>query len=770
VTVAGKLNLFFIVLMISVTCALTGLVAQREYQVALDDQAERAVAQVLSRPDLQLYVYQRDEVELQLVLGGLLKSPTVILALAHDSGGGELARRSRANLPTQNLPPFDALRTNASATQTSLVALDSRQNSIGAGFWTSLFGEKSLIHLTIPVFSSVDPTVKGLTALDFYRAIESADELASVVVIGYVQLGIDRGEVLNSIRPTVGKMLGLSLALLLVCAAVVVLMTRRITKPMAQLTQLADEVASGEMTTRVEIRGGKEFTDIANALRGVVGNASNYKKEIEVDHKLLAMRADEGASELSRRSEELDQAALEITATKTQLQKMAYYDNLTSLPNRRLFTEQLGMLLRLSQRSGKTLALLFLNLDNFKRINESLGHSAGDLLLRETGKRLAQCLRDSDMLAHYVESEQGIEVSRLGGDEFTVVLNQLDDTESAGLVARRLIDRMLQPMTIEGQELVVSPSIGISLAPKDAQDVEGLLKAANTAMHHAKASPAEDFLFYNTAMDAATLDHLKLETDLRKAIEREQLLLHYQPQVDTVTGTVVGAEALLRWEHPEFGLVPPFKFITIAEEIGMMAELGDWVLVEVCRQMSEFMAQNLKLPRVAINISAFQFSPAFVARVKAVLLEAAIPAPMLELGLTEGMLMGNDSLTTECLLELREMGVYLSVDDFGTGCAPLEYLSHYPLDELKIDRSFVHNCDLREDSGRLVSAIIAMASALKLNTVAEGVETEGQLQFLSNNGARIMQGFLLSEPVPAGQLAGLLVPWHFMEQVQKITE
>ncbi|RLA51484.1 MAG: GGDEF domain-containing protein, partial [Gammaproteobacteria bacterium] len=446
-----------------------------------------------------------------------------------------------------------------------------------------------------------------------------------------------------------------------------------------------------------------------------------------------------------------------------------YYDSLTSLPNRRLFSEQLSLLLDLNERNGKPLALLFINLDNFKRINDSLGHSAGDLLLQDVGKRLVGCLRSSDMLGHYVESGPRIDVSRLGGDEFTVVLNQLDTIDSASVVAQRVIDRLVEPMIIDDHELVVTPSVGIAAAPRDAVDVEGLLRAAGTAMHHAKASARDDFLFYNEDMQSTGLDRLKLESDLRKAIDRDELLLHYQPQVDTANGSIVGVEALLRWEHPEFGLVPPFKFIPLAEEIGLIEEFGDWVLVEVCRQMHEFREQGLELPKVAINVSPLQFNPLFINRVKEVLIQADLPASMLELGLSEGVLMHNDRSTIKSLQELRELGVYLSVDNFGISYAPLSYLGSCPLDELKIGRSFVVDCDLREESGRLVKAIISMANSLNLRIVAEGVETEGEYQFLTSNGARVMQGYLFSKPVPAEELkAQLVVPWHYMTQIQRI--
>ncbi len=768
-TIAGRINILFTAAAVFLGCVVTAYTANREYQINLDQLVQGSLARVLSRPDLQVDIYRQDKTSLEDILGGFLEPRPVSLAVAYNSLGEILARRDVANSPPHSLPPFDALRANFPAVEPGLIGLSPEGKPAGTGFWSSLISGESLIHLTMPVFSPVNPTQRGLTTLDFITALAEPGVQNSLVVMGYIHLAIEREELMQDIGPAVSRVFFVSLALTLLCALTVFLMTRRINRPLSQLAQLADQVASGELKEYVEIEGGKEFRDIATALNGVLGDVHSFKREKDVGHKLLTWKVDESASKLSMRNEELHKAANEITETRDQLHQMAYYDSLTSLPNRRLFTEQLSLLLRLNERKGKPLALLFINLDNFKRFNESLGHSAGDLLLREVGKRLVGCLRSSDMLAHYVESGPRIDVSRLGGDEFSVVLNQLDNIDSAGLVAQRVIDRLVEPMTIDGHELVVTPSVGIAVAPRNAVEVEGLLRAAGTAMHHAKASAKNNFLFYNEDMEATGLDHLKLESDLRKAIDRNELLLHYQPQVDTANGSIVGAEALLRWEHPEYGLVPPFRFISLAEEIGLIEDLGDWVLVEVCRQMKEFREQGLELPRVAINVSALQFSSHFIERVKEVLMQADLPPSMLELGLSEGVLVDNDKSTIRSLQELRELGVYLSVDNFGTSYAPLSYLGRCPLDEIRIDRSFVADCDIREENARLVKAIISMAKSLDLHMVVEGVETEGEYQFLIDNGARVMQGYLFSKPVPAEELKRqLVVPWHFMTRIQRI--
>jgi len=294
------------------------------------------------------------------------------------------------------------------------------------------------------------------------------------------------------------------------------------------------------------------------------------------------------------------------------------------------------------------------------------------------------------------------------------------------------------------------------------------LKAADTAMYHAKSSGKNNFLYYSSSMDAAGVERLRLETDLRKAVELDQLVLHYQPQVDTVSGTVVGAEALIRWEHPIHGLVPPFKFIPLAEEMGLIGELGLWILREACLQMKEFRDLGLNLPKIAVNVSALQFNATFIKQVAQVLQETELPPSCLELELTEGVVMDNANSTINALHELKETGVSLSIDDFGTGYSSLSYLSRFPLDELKIDRSFVIDFDNSENSASLVIAIIAMGKSMNLKLVAEGVETHEQYHFLTSNGANVIQGYLFSKPVAAAELKPLLAPYHFLQQIEAI--
>tara|TARA_R110001599_G_scaffold353883_1_gene602247 strand:- start:35384 stop:37693 length:2310 start_codon:yes stop_codon:yes gene_type:complete len=766
-TMVGRINVLFFAAALILVLALTGFTAYREYQIVRDRAVDASLAALKSRPALQVAIYQRDAADLQELLLEFLEIPAVVSANARD-GLGELLSRAEQAGAVALQPPFEIVRGDLAAGETGLTAFNPEMQAIGTSLWSAWANSNSPLYLTVPVFTAVNPARQGLKAYDFFMAPLDTKAKRSLRIIGYLQLEISSGLLWSAIRPTLSSLLYGGLLLVVICCAAIALVTRRITRDLSRLAQLADSVAAGKLEKPLEIKASGDIRDIANVLNHVLGGFSNLKRETDAGQRLLSKKVDEHTSQLSERDEKLNQAAEEITETRSRLQRVAYYDNLTSLPNRRLFTEQLGLLLALNERNSHILALLFLNLDNFKRINDSLGQSAGDEVLLEVAKRLVFSVRGSDSVGHYAGTGQKIEVSRVGGDEFTVVLNQLDRVESAGVVAERLLVALEKPMTVEGQEIVVSPSIGVATAPVDGITAEALLKTASIAMHYAKASVRDTFLFYAGHMEDSGVGHLKLEADLRKAVERGEFELHYQPQVNTLTGAVAGAEALLRWQHPELGAVPPSRFIPLAEEIGVISALGDWVMAEACRQMKAFDALELALPKVAINVSAFQFTRSFPQRVKEILQQHDLPANRLELGLSENLLMDEDQTAGEMLKDLRQLGVFLSVDDFGTSFAPLGYLSHYTLDELRIDRSFILGCDSNESRAKLVKAIIAMARSLELGIVAEGVETTAQYRFLINNGADVMQGYLFSKPVPAEELQKILAPWHFVQQLQKL--
>ncbi|MDF1554607.1 MAG: EAL domain-containing protein [Deferrisomatales bacterium] len=440
-----------------------------------------------------------------------------------------------------------------------------------------------------------------------------------------------------------------------------------------------------------------------------------------------------------------------------QIRFLAYFDSLTGLPNRRQFTERLARSLQTAQRHNRLAALLFLDLDRFKRINDTLGHSAGDHLLQEVSSRLLTCLRKTDCVTRPSEIAAESVVARLGGDEFIVLLGEVNRVQDAAKVARRIVEVLSEPFVLQGQEVVVTTSIGITLFPFDGEDADTLLKNADTAMYHAKDQGRNNYQFYNESMNATAFERLVLEANLRRALERQEFVLHYQPQVKLQDGRIFGAEALIRWRHPEMGLVPPGKFIPLAEETGLIVPIGEWALRTACEQMRAWQEEGLPTVRIAVNVSSPQFAdPGFAATVDRILRATGLLPEHLDLEMTESILMGDVETSILCLRQLKELGVWLSVDDFGTGYSSLSYLRRFAIDTLKVDRSFLLNVPDDPDHVAITSAIIALAHSLHLGVIAEGVESPEQVRFLRPQGCGDAQGFLFSRPVDAEEFRVLL--------------
>ncbi|OIP13984.1 MAG: hypothetical protein AUK53_05765 [Betaproteobacteria bacterium CG2_30_59_46] len=434
---------------------------------------------------------------------------------------------------------------------------------------------------------------------------------------------------------------------------------------------------------------------------------------------------------------------------KKRLHELAYYDELTGLANRHLLLDRLQLELLQSRRSGNLMALLFLDLDRFKVINDTLGHAADDRLLVLAAERLGGCVRDGDTLA------------RMGGDEFVALLRNIDDKPVVAHVAARMVDAMVLPFFVDGHELFVTASIGIALYPGDGDDIDALIRNADTAMYRAKDSGRNNYQFYAAAMNEEAQQRLRLETDLRHATERNELFVLYQPQADISVRRIVGAEALVRWQHPGLGLIPPMEFIPIAEESGLIVQVGEWVLRAVCRQNKAWQDAGLPPVRVAVNLSPLQFRQQdLFAVVSAALKESGLEPQYLELELTESIFMEDIEAAIVTLRQIKNLGVALSIDDFGTGFSSLSYLKRFPIDTLKIDQSFVRDSPGNPDDSAIVEAIIAMAHSLKLKAIAEGEETEQQLAFLRERGCEMMQGYLCARPLAPDQFAEILVTHH----------
>jgi diguanylate cyclase (GGDEF)-like protein/PAS domain S-box-containing protein len=427
--------------------------------------------------------------------------------------------------------------------------------------------------------------------------------------------------------------------------------------------------------------------------------------------------------------------------SEARLEYQALFDGLTGLPNRVLFERRLQEALA-SASADAGFALLFIDLDRFKSVNDTLGHGAGDALLQQVTARLAEHMRAGDTLA------------RMGGDEFTCILGGVRDVEAAARVAERVLDACRAPFDIDGHEIFIGASVGVSLWPLHGEDASVLLRGADSAMYRAKTSGKDRYRVYSSDMASAAAEALTLEAALHRALERDELVLHYQPKLDAVTHRLIGFEALVRWNHPRRGLLQPGVFIPVAEKSGLIVRLGAWVLRRACEQTAAWRRAGLAPPPMAINVSARQFDDgAFIDHVAGILRELDLPADHLEIELTEGVIMRNVAESSHQLARLRVLGVRIAVDDFGTGYSSLSYLQRLPIDLLKIDRSFVKDMDARPSTLPLVHAIIELAHSLGLQVIAEGVETQEQLESLQRLTCDQIQGFLLGVPVTAEEAA-----------------
>lgn len=433
-------------------------------------------------------------------------------------------------------------------------------------------------------------------------------------------------------------------------------------------------------------------------------------------------------------------------AAQSRLDFLAHHDPLTGLPNRLLLRDRFGQAAAIASHQKSIVALLYLDLDNFKQINDSLGHELGDKLLGDVVTRILSCIRETDT------------ISRQGGDEFIVLLTNVRDVGTIEVIANNIVEAFDEPFSIDNHAINTSFSIGISLFPNDGEEFDNLLKKADTALYQAKDAGRNTFRFYTQQMNVDALDYLKLEGQLRNAIKQQEFLLHFQPQINTESGHVIGAEALVRWQHPELGLVPPDKFIPLSERSGLIIPLGEWVLNEACRQARVWWKTTSQSSMViAVNLSALQFKRGdIVATVTNALERSGLLPGQLELELTESILLQDIEVVMKTLRQLKAIGVKISIDDFGTGYSSLSYLKRLAVDKLKIDKSFINDISEDADSAAIVKAMIQLGHTLQLTVIAEGVETDSQLAFLKNFGCDEIQGYLFSRPLPAEEFAAFL--------------
>ncbi|GFO66467.1 two-component system response regulator [Geomonas limicola] len=496
--------------------------------------------------------------------------------------------------------------------------------------------------------------------------------------------------------------------------------------------------------------------------------AITYRKPYSIDHQILLPNGEERyvhteaevRYDKSGRPCQLSGTVQDITERRNdeeRIRRLAFYDSLTGLPNRVFFKENLERALVRAERRQCRVATMFLDLDRFKWINDTLGHAVGDQLLQEFAARLSATLRSSDLVARANLSDASHALARLGGDEFTVILDDLDQAQEAALVARRILEAVRKPFVLEGQEVSLTVSIGISIYPDDGEDIVTLIKNADTAMYYAKERGKNTFQFYTHAMTQSACLHLMLETQLRRALERDEFTLAYQPIVDLATGKINRLEALLRWHNQELGDVPPATFIPLAEETGVIKAIDAWVLRQALNQLKRWQEAGHGELRIAVNLSGQALVHQNLAdRVAALLEETGVAAHSLELELTEGVLMRNSSAPLESLKRLKELGLTLAIDDFGTSHSSLSALRRFHLDTLKIDRSFITDLPGDQDSAAIVRALVGLAGNMRMAVVAVGIETAEQLAFLRELGCGLLQGFLFSRPLTPLEVAELL--------------
>ena len=450
----------------------------------------------------------------------------------------------------------------------------------------------------------------------------------------------------------------------------------------------------------------------------------------------------DGFNEMLSEIEERDEV---LRQHQDNLQVLAHFDSLTQLPNRALYYDRLSQALLQATRTTQKVAVMFVDLDHFKDINDTSGHRIGDLLLKDVAERLQKIVRASDTVA------------RMGGDEFTVLLPNLEDPDNVSPVAQKILKNISEVYRVEGNEIYITASVGITIFPNDGQTVDELLKNADTAMYHAKNNGRNVFQFYSQEMNVKMMNRLDLQNSLRHALERKEFILYYQPRVNIVDRSVSSMEALIRWSHPEKGMIMPDRFIPMTEETGMIVPIGEWVIRAACLQIIKWQGKGIPLFPVAVNVSAYQLRrPNFVETVTGILEETGVSPDSLEIELTESAIMQDVDFTIKMLKAFKSLGIMISIDDFGTGYSSLSQLKRFPIDSLKIDRSFIANATTNADDRAIVIAIISMAHSLGLNIIAEGVETEAQLALLSEQGCQEMQGYLFSKPLPPDLFTKLL--------------
>ncbi|WP_194715219.1 EAL domain-containing protein [Noviherbaspirillum soli] len=555
----------------------------------------------------------------------------------------------------------------------------------------------------------------SLRHLFFHYPIVLNQNLVGAVVLHTEMTGFYK-QVILYLLVTIPVMIGvLAIANLMLSR-----LQRSIMEPIVMLSEISKNISEyGDYSVRAEIKSSQDIMALADAFNGMLNR-------------------------IQKRETDLQAEILERKRVQVKLDRLAHYDNVTGLNNRHFFNDRLESVITRSEKFMEKTVLMFIDLDNFKTVNDTLGHDVGDKLLQLVAERLANTVRFGDVAC------------RIGGDEFAIILENVSELSVASMIAEKCLAALAQPIEISGNELHIGASIGVSVYPDDAQDKYSLLKYADTAMYYAKNGGKNAYRLFEQSMQENAQKRFTMENNLRRAMEREEFVLHYQPQIDVTSGQISGVEALIRWVHPELGIITPAEFIPIAEDTGLIVEIGEWVIQEACLEMKRWHEDGHKL-RVAVNLSGRQLKERdFVKNVLAIVEKTGIEPEYLELELTESMLMEASAGIIEKLFDLKAAGIQLAIDDFGTGYSSMSYLKAFPVTCLKVDRSFIRDLPQNTEDAAITKAIIAMAKSLRMKVVAEGIENVEQGDFLREHGCDEYQGYFYSKPVLAEEIRKML--------------
>jgi diguanylate cyclase (GGDEF)-like protein len=685
----------------------------------------------------------------RLAFLGTVNPQTVSLVLTSAKGRvvgnwGDSAGESSRVLATQG---------KGLSRQTQYVTLDS-----GSGSSSGLASAVSL--LALPLTSPISDEEVELSDTEYRVRLGSDDGTGARHLVGYLHASASWSQlVADALDDTLWVWVTLALVYAS-CQLLIYRLLRTISKPIENMARVADAITNDALTDtqNLPVLRNDEIGDIAKVLNSVLDNMRRIKSQLGVDKQLLSLQVDAKAKQLSL-------AEQQVRESNRQIQRVTYFDPATALPNRKLMFEQLSIMMQIAAREKRHLGLMLIDLTSLRQVARVADQSTADKLLTEIAGRASNAIRKSDIVSH---QDKTADVGRLGDDELSIILHGIGKAEDAIATAERISASLSKELNLNGANYRPELFFGLAIAPIHGKEAAALIRAAEIALNHAQERQTAEVLIYEPSMDTAVTERFQIEQDLRRADLDSEFSLHYQPQVDLDTGAVKGMEALLRWQHPTRGNIPPFKFIPIAESSGEIIRLGDWIVKQACQELQRLDDSGLNVPKVSINVAANQLSDRFVALIAQTLTEHNIAPERLQIELTESLMIQNIATAMRHMVQMRnQLGVRLSVDDFGTGYSSLSYLAEFPLNELKVDRKFIIDIVKDEKALRIAAAIIAMAKELELDVVIEGVDDVAQIEKLALFDKLVIQGFLFSKPLPFDALKTYLDNGDFLSPLQQ---